>query len=124
MVNYRLPTHVIPYLYEIEIKPYIGYEFNERSFTFDGKTNIHFNCVRPTDKVIFHINDLKIKNLALKNKNGGLQAQSIKFEKSKHFVIVEMKKNCTKINLIESVCVFVSESLCMCACTFVCECGV
>ena len=83
-----------PYLYEIEIKPYIGIEFNERSFTFDGKTNIHFNCVRPTDKIIFHINDLRIKNLVLKNTNGDAQAQSIKFDKMKHFVIVEVKKKC------------------------------
>ena len=65
-INYRLPTHLKPFYYEISIKSFIGSMFAEKSFKFDGNINISFTCLNSTDKIVLHIKDLEIKNETLK----------------------------------------------------------
>jgi aminopeptidase N len=46
----------------LTIKPYIGPTFGEKSFTFEGIMEIHFNCTKPTNKIVFHHKELNFKN--------------------------------------------------------------
>lgn len=52
----RLPEDLVPTLYELEIRPYIGPAevYGDRAFTFDGKIAMTMNCVKATSKIVFH----------------------------------------------------------------------
>ncbi len=62
MINFRLPDNLKPELYDFELRPYIGTNdtYGDKAFTFDGIMNMHFICVKPTRKVVFHSLDLTI----------------------------------------------------------------
>ena len=66
-IQYRLPNNLVPNLYELEIRPYIGtYEtYKEKSFTFSGTVSIHFTCFEETDRIILHSKDLNITSKIL-----------------------------------------------------------
>ena len=63
----RLSKDLIPYLYDLEFKPYIGLvsQYGNRSFTFDGKAKIHFTCKVATDLLQLHIRGLTINNASI-----------------------------------------------------------
>ena len=66
-INYHLPSDLKPTLYELEIRPYIGdgEMWGIKSFTFDGRIKIHFQCVNPTKSIIFHSVGLKFEKIEL-----------------------------------------------------------
>lgn len=97
-VNVRLPDNLIPIWYDLEIKPYVGPNYQEKSFTFEGSIEMHFRCVKPTDKIIFHQKDLNLthKNLSSYN-DPELEINSeFKFDYDKDFVTLNFNKNCKK----------------------------
>ncbi len=55
-----MPRDLVPRLYELELKPYIGTEdlYGKNAFTFDGRIHINFECKTKTKKIIFHMKDL------------------------------------------------------------------
>lgn len=61
-IDYRLPADIKPYLYELQIKPYIGpaEEYGSKAYTFEGIQTMHLKCLSPTDKIVFHEHNLNI----------------------------------------------------------------
>ncbi|KAE8738138.1 hypothetical protein FOCC_FOCC016380 [Frankliniella occidentalis] len=51
---YRLPSSLIPLLYQVELTP------NFDTFTFDGNALIIVNCVEDTDTIVLHAKELTI----------------------------------------------------------------
>ena len=63
-LNYRLPSDLKPYFYDIQLSfKYVNEEVQEN---FDGTSIISFECKKSTNKVILHIKNLDIKNHTLK----------------------------------------------------------
>ena len=96
----RLPKHLWPTLYDVEIKPYIGGAdvWGDRAFTFDGKINMHFKCVNETDALIFHILDLQIDNSSIKltstDDNGLSLAGGWKNDYEREFFVASFNRKC------------------------------
>ncbi len=100
-INYRLPTHLKPFYYEISIKSFIGSMYAEKSFKFDGNINISFTCLNSTDKIVLHIKDLEIKNETLKltHSNEIIEANlSWTNDFDREFMIINLNKECVKFN--------------------------
>ena len=57
--SYRLPTNLVPILYEIQLRPYI-YSGDPSTFYFSASYQATFKCLSPTDKILFHTNLLTI----------------------------------------------------------------
>lgn len=55
--NYRLPTHLIPSNYAIEIEPFFT---GPNEFTFDGRATITFQSQTTTSEIVLHQNQLII----------------------------------------------------------------
>ncbi|XP_063990680.1 putative aminopeptidase-2 isoform X2 [Diachasmimorpha longicaudata] len=60
--NYLLPKSIIPQSYVIKVTPYI----TPGNFTFDGYVNITTRVIEKTDKVVFHIHEIKIHSIILR----------------------------------------------------------
>nr|CAD7397437.1 unnamed protein product [Timema poppensis] len=54
--NYRLPTHIVPYHYNVVLKP----NLDDDTFQFTGRVEISFNVTETTDRVQLHADDLEI----------------------------------------------------------------
>nr|CAD7409546.1 unnamed protein product [Timema cristinae] len=54
--NYRLPTNIVPYHYNVVLKP----NLDDDTFQFTGRVEISFNVTENTDRVQLHVNDLEI----------------------------------------------------------------
>lgn len=80
------------------IKPYIGYSWNEKSFTFDGSINITFNCVIPTNKIVFHAIDLNLHTNSFKIES----TENLKIEKRytedkvTNFIEIDLDRECSQ----------------------------
>lgn len=57
--NMRLPTHTIPYEYDL----HLGVDMQE--FRFNGTVAIHVKVVRPTHEIVLHANMLEISEASL-----------------------------------------------------------
>jgi len=64
-IDYRLPKNLIPYKYDILVKPQFENLVNN-GFPYDGEVTISFSCIENTNNLIFHINKLLINNSTLK----------------------------------------------------------
>lgn len=62
-INWRIPTALQPYRYEITIQPY--FRVNEAPTNFSGTAKIWFQAIENTDKLIFHAMFLDINNSTL-----------------------------------------------------------
>lgn len=64
-VEYRLPTDLSPYLYDLTIQPY--FKPTQMPETYDASIKIHFTCLNDTNKLVLHMNnqDLTINNSTL-----------------------------------------------------------
>lgn len=96
-----MPTDLKPYLYELQIKPYIGpaSEYGSKSYTFEGVNKMHLKCMSPTDKIVFHEHNLNIvgSELELFSKSDNskiLFDHNLVFDEQKMTVIVKMSKKC------------------------------
>jgi len=62
--SYRLPTNLVPYLYEIMVDVQFENETN-KAFIYDGVVKMFFRCVEDTSDLVFHINQVDIDNNTL-----------------------------------------------------------
>jgi hypothetical protein len=107
-IDYRLPEHLKPTLYELKIQPYIGpiEIYGNNSFTFEGENRMHFICAKPTNKIIFHSVNLKINNASLSSSDD----KDIKLEEShievkqKEYVVFKLNRDC-KPNVLYTIAV-------------------
>jgi hypothetical protein len=97
-----LPDNLKPELYDFEIRPYIGTNetYGDKAFTFDGKMNMHFICIKPTRKVIFHSLDLTIDESKLvisstTDSSIGLSKQ-VEYDIKREFAIIHLNSDCVK----------------------------
>lgn len=69
IINYRLPDNLHPFLYELQIKPYIGSPslYGNKSFTFTGEVSINFTCLIPTNKIVLHSKNLDITKYSIES---------------------------------------------------------
>ena len=99
----KLPKDVMPYLYEIQLKPYIGLysQYGNKSFTFDGKVKIYFTCEKETNEIILHYKDLNLLHQTL-NVNSSTDAEfsyyfiEWKNDYEKEFFIMSFARQCKK----------------------------
>jgi hypothetical protein len=96
-MNYRLPDNLKPSLYQLEIQPFIL----DKPFTFKGKCNITFNCVQPTNEIIFHshqlyIDENKLEISSLNDSSIRLNIHTIVYDVKRNFVIIKTNQNCLK----------------------------
>lgn len=94
-----LPRDLKPTYYDLEIRPYIGdYEvWGDRAFTYEGRVDIYFTCLRPTRKVIFHSKDLQLKFVSFRsfNHNGEIKMSNrFDFDLARDFVIGNLNTEC------------------------------
>nr|CAD7201178.1 unnamed protein product [Timema douglasi] len=59
--NYRLPTHIVPYHYNVVLQP----NLDDDTFQFTGRVEISFNVTETTDRVQLHADDLEIDNTTI-----------------------------------------------------------
>ena len=85
--TYRLPTYLKPYLYELEIQPYVGNNvtYKEKAFTFTGTVIIHFTCIEETDKIVLHSKELDIKNYSLASNNPEISLENFDIDPETDF---------------------------------------
>ena len=101
-INFRLPDNLKPTLYEFQIQPYIGTNetWNEKAFTFDGIMNMHFTCVKPTRKVVFHIKDLFIDESKLELVKDNTESISfvnkLEYDDVREFAILYLSSECVQ----------------------------
>lgn len=62
-INWRLPTDLYPRHYDLTIQPY--FRSSEEPMNYDGKVRIRFECMRDTNKLVFHSSGLSIDNASL-----------------------------------------------------------
>ncbi len=85
-----MPENLHPFLYELQIRPYIGSPslYGNKSFTFTGEVSINFTCLTPTNKIVLHSKNLDIKKYSIESiesestKNIELSSQVDKDEKT------------------------------------------
>nr|CAD7576941.1 unnamed protein product [Timema californicum] len=59
--NYRLPTHIVPYHYNVVLQP----NLDDDTFQYTGRVEISFNVTETTDRVQLHADDLEIDNTTI-----------------------------------------------------------
>jgi hypothetical protein len=101
-IDFRLPDNLRPTSYDFQIQPYIGTNetWNDKAFTFDGIMNMHFTCVKPTRKVVFHIKDLFIDESKLElTKDNTEQISFVKkleYDDLREFAILNLPSECVQ----------------------------
>ena len=63
-ISYRLPTNLVPYLYEIIVDVQFENETG-KSFAYDGFVKMFFRCEQDTNDLVFHINQVDVENTTL-----------------------------------------------------------
>ena len=98
-----MPQHLKPFLYEIEIQLFIGTTevYGNKSFTTEGQTQIHFNCVTPTNYIYLHSEELVLNTEKLRiNSEEDLEIdlldKNAEYDLEKNFVIFKLNKQCKK----------------------------
>ena len=61
--EYRLPTNLVPFHYDIFVKPY--FKLNVKPETFKGEVKIEFTCVNGTNKFVIHKDSIGLINYVL-----------------------------------------------------------
>ena len=103
LIDYRLPGHLKPSLYDLKIKPYIGPYYASLSFTFEGVMNMYIKCIEVTNKIVFHIQELNIDETKVKlidlSTNNLLSFKSpFEYDQERLFVIIHLNVNLNKSN--------------------------
>lgn len=88
----------MPFWYDLEIKPYVGpsEKYRSQAFTFEGWIEMHFQCVKPTSKIVFHQKELNltIGNFSSQNDPELKIASDFEFDLKKDFVTLYFNRNC------------------------------
>ena len=93
-----MPADLKPSLYELTLKPYIGTNvtYGDKAFTFEGQMTMHFECLEPTNKIVFHASEMNIDEGALKVTQGAsvLNILTTEYDEEREFYTVNLKENC------------------------------
>ncbi|XP_021951171.1 aminopeptidase N [Folsomia candida] len=63
VVDVRLPTHLKPLYYKVDLIPYVE---EAKNFTIDGKVWIDIDCLQATDKVTVHIKNITVTETSVR----------------------------------------------------------
>ena len=88
----RLPLNVLPYHYNIELKPDL-YNDDPDSFTFSGTVQIFVECQKEADTITVHVNQMEVDNVQLLDTSLGpasLAAESWTRDEVRQFLIVKL----------------------------------
>uniref|UniRef100_T1IVA8 Uncharacterized protein n=1 Tax=Strigamia maritima TaxID=126957 RepID=T1IVA8_STRMM len=88
ILDYRLPTALIPIHYDLELQPYLTFP----NFTFDGEVIIWCECRERTDQIIVHSRNLDITYIALVMPNGdqGPNITNVTTDYLRDFLIIDL----------------------------------
>ena len=111
-----MPTNLQPFLYELQIQPYIGRNY-DRPFTFDGSVNISFTCANATKKLVLHAKDIKIISVRLNQVvstsylrgsvyNSVALSDQFVYDDEREFVTITMLDACVKSNVYIATIVY------------------
>lgn len=103
-INFRLPDTIVPVLYDLTLKPYVGPKPGawpaEKDWTFEATMKMTVTCVKPTNKITFHAVDLDIDEDSLaitstSSDNGQIGVvKSLGSDLRREFVIVTTTQKC------------------------------
>lgn len=69
-LNYRLPGDLIPNHYDIMLDvQFTNQTANNKSFPYNGFVKINFTCIKETNQLVFHMNQINITRITLKGIN-------------------------------------------------------
>ena len=68
-INYRLPTDLQPFKYDILMNFQFLTTYENNSFPYEGDVTIYINCVKTTSSLVFHVRNLTIYNSTLSLKS-------------------------------------------------------
>ena len=99
----RLPSNLKPILYDLKLRPYLPYDdmtemYKSKIFDYDGEAKIHLECLKATDKIVFHSLNLKLNSFRLDSKKDSKikLIDSVLFDSQTEFVILHMNKKCVE----------------------------
>lgn len=100
-INYRLDGSLVPSLYELDIKPYVGteMEYGDKAFTYEGKVVITVKCVAPTNKVVLHAKRIRIdvSQLRFVSNDSDIEIEkSIRQDVEREFIIMNLNRECKR----------------------------
>jgi len=85
--SYRLPKNVVPTNYKIELEPIFESEDKNKSFTFNGKSEITLDIEKETNTITFHAKELEFIEIQLAyNKTEKIDIKSLIKNTKKDFV--------------------------------------
>ncbi|KAK7475553.1 hypothetical protein BaRGS_00033186, partial [Batillaria attramentaria] len=90
-----LPTDIRPLHYDLRIEP-LMYGDDPGKFTFNGTLTMTFNCVKATDQIVLHANELEVDNFILDTTGKTAPAViSSRTEEDKQFLIIRLDAQLT-----------------------------
>ncbi|XP_070178504.1 uncharacterized protein [Littorina saxatilis] len=95
-INYRLPTAILPYHYDLELQPEI-YTADPADFTFNGSVKIYLECNTSTNVITLHSyrHDLQtIRDSAMlkfENETDTGFIAEVTYDEARHFLHVHLK---------------------------------
>lgn len=97
-----MPDAIVPRLYDLTLKTYIGPKPGvwpaEKDWTFEGTQKMTIECIKATNKIIFHSNGLNINvdtlSITSTQDNGITVAKSFQYDSLRHFVTLTTNRNC------------------------------
>nr|KAG5686653.1 hypothetical protein BaRGS_013440 [Batillaria attramentaria] len=90
-----LPTDIRPLHYDLSIEP-LMYGDDPGKFTFNGTLTMTFNCVKATDQIVLHANELEVDNFILDTTGKTAPAViSSRMEADKQFLIIRLDAQLT-----------------------------
>ncbi|CAF0815629.1 unnamed protein product [Brachionus calyciflorus] len=97
--TFRLPEHIKPIHYDLEIKPYVGPKelYGDKAFSFEGQIEMEFLCAKPTNKVMFHQKELKLTLVKFKSEQDPdlkITNPNFEFDYKKDFVSAYFDRDC------------------------------
>ncbi|GFO47453.1 aminopeptidase n [Plakobranchus ocellatus] len=96
-INMRLPDHVSPRHYDVELQPYM-YSGNPEDFSYKGKVKMIVRCNKPSSNVTMHIDLIQVEPASVKfygetPMNSDPIYESYEIDKIRQFIIVKLSHN-------------------------------
>lgn len=85
MSSHRLPKHIIPLLYQIDLSA------SPKRSAFSGTVNIEVKVLEPSDQIQLHGRGLKVKRVVLATPKGKIAAVA-KLDKTNELILLRLKK--------------------------------